>query len=499
MLTGGMDERQDFTLILKSRFPLVVLETHEEARALGLIENICRLEEWAFFTWSVTEGIRRYGREDRIPMTQEFTAALRHIDKTPQNGVYALLDAHPYLENPINERLLREIALGYNQTARTLVFVSPSMVMPPELARMTARFQLAVLDIAGVREVIREEAKLYESRNDGKKPRGTKEAVDLLAQHLSGMCRDDARRLVRQAIEDDGEIDQKDIARILRFKHDSLGKGGVLSFEPDVAKFQDIGGLQNLKRWLDRRKSVFLGSADAVGLDTPKGILLLGVQGGGKSLAAKAVAGSWGIPLLCLDFATLYNKFYGETEKNLRESLQAAESMAPCVLWVDEIEKGLASDVSGATDGGVSRRVLGTLLTWMSERKSRVFLVATSNDISQLPPELLRKGRFDEIFFVDLPDADTRKEILGIHLSRRKQDPARFDLKRLVQSSEGFSGAEIEQAIVSSLYEALARKAAPSTDLVQEELRTTKPLSVTMAEQVAQLRAWAAERTVSAN
>ena len=203
--------------------------------------------------------------------------------------------------------------------------------------------------------------------------------------------------------------------------------------------------------------------------------------------------------MLCLDFATLYNKFYGETEKNLRESLQAAESMAPCVLWVDEIEKGLASDASGATDGGVSRRVLGTLLTWMSDRKSRVFLVATSNDISLLPPELLRKGRFDEIFFVDLPDAATREEILGIHLKRRKQDPKSFDLKRLVEASEGFSGAEIEQAIVSAHYEALARKTSPSTELVEEEIRNTKPLSVTMAEQVAQLRAWAAERTVPAN
>ena len=493
-----MDELQDFSVILKSRFPIVLLETQEEPRATALLEKICNIEEWALFVWSVTEGIHRNGRSDRIPMTQDFTAALRHIDATLQNGVYALLDAHPYLDNPVNQRLLREIALGYNQTARTLVFVSSAIEVPAELARMSARFKLSVLDINGVREVIHEEAKLYETR-EGRKPRGTQEAINLLAQHLAGMCRDDARRLVRQAIEDDGEIDQKDIERILKFKHDALGKGGVLAFEPDVAKLLDIGGLQNLKRWLERRKPVFLGSADSKGLDTPKGILLLGVQGGGKSLAAKAVAGSWGIPLLCLDFATLYNKFYGETEKNLRESLQAAESMAPCVLWVDEIEKGLASDAGGASDGGVSRRVLGTLLTWMSERKSRVFLVATSNDISQLPPELLRKGRFDEIFFVDLPDAETRREIIAIHLKRRQQDPAAFDLKRLCEASEGFSGAEIEQAIVSSLYEALARKTAPSTALVEEELRSTKPLSVTMAEQVAQLRAWAAERTVPAN
>ena len=493
-----MDERQDFTLILKSRFPIVLMETHEEARALSLLENICNFEEWAFFTWSVTEGIHRYGKTDRIPMTQEFTAALRHIDATPQNGVYALLDAHPYLDNPVNQRLLREIAQGYNKTARTLVFICSSIEMPPDLARMSARFHLSVLDSAGVREVIREEAKLYETRT-GSKPRGTQDAVDLLAQHLSGMCRDDARRLVRQAIEEDGKVDQEAIARVLRLKHDSLGKDGVLTFELDVAKFQDIGGLQNLKRWLQLRRPVFLGAADAQGLDTPKGILLLGVQGSGKSLAAKAVAGTWGVPLLCLDFATLYNKFYGETEKNLRDALQTAESMAPCVLWVDEIEKSLASDASGATDGGVSRRVLGTLLTWMSDRKSRVFLVATSNNISHLPPELLRKGRFDEIFFVDLPDAATREEIVGIHLGRRKQNLKSFDLKSLARASEGFSGAEIEQAVVSALYEALARKTAVSTGLIEEEMRNTRPLSVTMAEHVAELREWAAGRTVSAN
>jgi SpoVK/Ycf46/Vps4 family AAA+-type ATPase len=249
-----------------------------------------------------------------------------------------------------------------------------------------------------------------------------------------------------------------------------------------------------MKRWLEQRRQVFLAEQPPVGLDPPKGILLLGVQGGGKSLAAKSVAGSWGVPLLRLDFGTLYNKYYGETERNLRQSLRAAESMSPCVLWIDEIEKGL----SGDADGGPSKRVLGTLLTWMAERKSRVFLVATANDIEMLPPELLRKGRFDEIFFVDLPDASVRHEIFRIHLEKREQDSSTFELTQLQAASEGFAGAEIEQAVVAALYASHASKEKLNTDHILQEIEQTKPLSILMAEKIAYLRNWAASRTVSA-
>jgi SpoVK/Ycf46/Vps4 family AAA+-type ATPase len=220
------------------------------------------------------------------------------------------------------------------------------------------------------------------------------------------------------------------------------------------------------------------------------------VQGSGKSLVAKAVAGGWGLPLLRLDFGALYNKYYGETERNLRESLKAAEAMAPCVLWMDEIEKGLAPDDGG--DGGVSRRVLGTLLTWMTERKKRIFLAATANDISALPPELLRKGRFDEIFFVDLPEAEVRGDIFRIHLKRRGLDPDRFDVPTLSAKADGFSGAEIEQTIVSALYEAGAQSVPLAATHVVAEIERTRPLSVVMAERIAALREWAAGRTVAA-
>jgi SpoVK/Ycf46/Vps4 family AAA+-type ATPase len=495
-----MNEVQDLILLIKSRFPILLIESHEEPRVLNLLEKTTNLENTPLFTWSVTSGLRRRLRPESVPETSDLTLALRHIDKTVQNGVYVLLDAHPYLQDPVNLRLVREIALAYNQTPRTLVFVSSRLELPQELSRLSARFQLTLLDVTGVKKILREEIDLWRTDQGGDDTiKGSKEAVELIAQHLAGMSADDARRLVRQAIRDDNRLDLDDVSRILKFKHQSMAANTLLTLELDCASFAEVGGQKNLKRWLERRRAVFVAEPGTTGLDAPKGILLLGVQGSGKSLAAKAVAGVWGVPLLRLDFAALYDKYFGETERNLRDALAAAESMSPCVLWIDEIEKGLASDDTGGSDGGLSKRVLGTLLTWMAERKKRVFLVATANDISRLPPELVRKGRFDEIFFVDLPDADTRQEIFRIHLTRRKAVLEAFDLNALAAESDGFSGAEIEQAVVSALYEAHASGGKLTTGLVTEELRRTRPLSVTMAERIEQLREWAAERTVPAN
>ena len=493
-----MNDLHDLTLILQSRFPLVVVETHEEPRVLALLEQAANLEGWALFVWSIADGLRRSNNSQPITQTYAFLDALRHIDKTPQNGLYVLLDAHPYLSDPVNARLIREIAMDHGQAARTLVLVSPRLELDSELSRMSARFALSVPDLEAIQALLREEMQLWQQQGGSEPVRGEKEALHLLARHLTGMALDDARRLARQAIRDDGLITRGDVERVLRYKYDALGAGSVLSLELDTASFAQVGGVKKLKHWLAQRRAVFVGEAGA-GLEAPKGIMLLGVQGSGKSLAAKAVAGAWGVPLLRLDFATLYNKFFGETERNLREALAAAEAMAPCVLWIDEIEKGLASDSSGGTDGGVSRRILGTLLTWLSERKGRVFIVATANDIEQLPPELVRKGRLDEIFFVDLPDAPTRAEIFAIHLARRELRSAAFDLDALADAAEGFSGAEIEQAVVSALYEAHAQKQPLDQALLLAEIGRTRPLSVVMSERIAALRDWAAERTVPAN
>ena len=273
-------------------------------------------------------------------------------------------------------------------------------------------------------------------------------------------------------------------------------RGGVLHYEYDTAKFGDVGGLDNLKRWLEIRKPAFLDQSEANHLDKPKGIMLIGVQGCGKSLAAKATAGIFNLPLLRLDFAALYNKYHGETERNLRESLKTANVMAPCVLWIDEIEKGIAGR-GGET--GTSQRVLGTFLTWMADKNSGVFVVATANDISMLPPELIRKGRFDELFFVDLPDKSVREKILDIHLRARSCKPASIDISAVADSAEGFSGAELEQAVVSALYAAHANRADLSTEHLLGEIQRTRPLSVVMSERIDALRQWAQGRTVSSD
>ncbi|MGH8518684.1 MAG: AAA family ATPase [Panacagrimonas sp.] len=491
-----MSEQRDLALLLKSRFPLVVIETHEEARAVTLLERITNQEQWPFHTWSIAEGLQRVLPREVVHDTHELTAALRAIDQSLAMGIYALCDAHPFLEEPLNQRLIKEIGRDYHKVARTLVFVGPRVELPRDLQRMSARFELALATPEAIQNLLREESQLWRAEGGGEL-RGDADSVRMLVQHLAGIPLEDARRLIRQAIRDDGLLNQADVARVLKIKHEALGSAGVLSLELDTGRFDNVGGQGALKRWLQLRREIFLQPEKAKGLDVPKGILLLGVQGAGKSLAAKAIAGSWALPLLRLDFGALYNKFHGETERNLRESLKAADAMAPCVLWIDEIEKGLAPE--GGGDGGLSRRVLGTLLTWMSERKSRVFLAATANDISSLPPELLRKGRFDEIFFVDLPDEATRRDIFAIHLRARELKPEAFEVGALAQAAAGYSGAEIEQAIVGALYEARSRDEALGSAHVGAELARSKPLSVVMGEQVQALRAWASSRTVPAN
>ncbi len=293
-----------------------------------------------------------------------------------------------------------------------------------------------------------------------------------------------------------GALCTSDLPEIMAAKYRLLSRDNGLSFEYDTAKFSDVAGMKKLKKWLDHRKEIFISDNPPKGLDRPKGVLLIGVQGSGKSLTAKAIAGVWGLPLLRLDMGSLFNKFIGETEKNLRAAIKTAEVMSPCVLWIDEIEKGISS---GDDTTGTSDRVLGTILTWMAERKQPVFLAITANNIEALPPELIRKGRLDEIFFVDLPDNETRQEIFRIHLTKRDIPEDRFDLGRLAQISDGFSGAEIEQAVVSALYAAHAENSPLKQIQLLEELLNTKPLSVVMAEKVEQLRHWASTRTVSAN
>lgn len=504
-----MSERRNLEILIDSHFPIIVIETHEELRAIEMLKHIVTAKGKGFYTWTVTQGLKNLFRGNGSTLrfegltlqdhdstnsnpSTDADAMLSTIKSSFKNSVIALLDFHPYLANPNIVRLAKEIAQDFYANGNMLVLLSHALDVPAEIKRFCAPFELSLPDSKKIRELIHEEARLWRLRNGNEKVKADPHAVDLLAQNLTGLTVSDATRLIRNAIYNDGAITKSDITKVMEAKYELVGQGGILSFEYDTASFAEVGGFDKLKSWLEKRKKPFLTMAETA-TDVPKGILLVGVQGGGKSLAAKAIAGVWQVPLLRFDLGALYNKYIGETEKNVRESLKAAEVMAPCVLWIDEIEKGISTN---ETDNGTSQRVLGTLLTWMAERGSQVFVVATANNIEMLPPELVRKGRLDEIFFVDLPSQEARIEILRVHLKKRGVDAVEFDLAQAAQASEGYSGAELEQAVVAAGYSALTLEEPISTSHLLAEIGQTRPLSVVMAERIAALREWARHRTV---
>lgn len=491
-----MDESHDLDLLLRSRIPIIVAETHEEDRLRRMFRERIPGLGHPLFHWSVTTGLQR---DDLDAPPQKHAAepeqVLRQIRATTNPGVYLLADLHPYLQDPLLVRLLREIALDYARCPHTLVLISHRVDLPEELRPHSVHFELQLPARHELEQLIDDLATAWARRN-GRRVKTDRRTLDRLVENLQGLPLNDARRLARGAIIDDGAITEEDLPELQRAKFRLLDRNGALAFEYDTAHLADVGGLRRLKAWLRLRADTF--RAPDPHLDPPRGVLLVGVQGAGKSLAAKAVAGVWGLPLLRLDVGALYNKYYGESERNLRHAMKTAEAVAPCVMWIDEIEKALSV---GNGDDGVSRRLLGTFLTWLAEkRRARpVFVVATANAIDRLPPELVRKGRFDEIFFVDLPRSDVREEIFDIHLRRRGEKPEAFDLATLADASDGFSGAEIEQAVVSALYVVRASGNPLTTAAVVAELEATRPLSRIMAERIAQLRSWAASRTVPAD
>ena len=478
--------------------PIVVLETRDESRMLDLLRDITVAQAGdgyqPLFRWTVTDGLQRLDIELEPQLhNADPPDVLRHIRAVSKPGIYVLLDFHHYLQDPVIIRLVKDICMRYAEIPRQLVLLSHELSLPDELAGFAARFDMALPNEAERETIVKRIAREYATENPGTRVRTDPKAYAMLIQNLAGLTDRDTEQLARNAIFHDGVISRSDLPGVMQAKYELLNRGGILQYEYDTTQFAEVGGLSNLKRWLELRKPAFLADDGAAHLDKPKGVLLIGVQGCGKSLAAKATAGIFDLPLLRLDFASLYNKYHGETEKTLRDSLQTADVMAPCVLWIDEIEKGLAGR-GGET--GTTQRVLGTFLTWMAEKNGSVFVVATANDISALPPELVRKGRFDELFFVDLPRAKVRRRIFEIHLDLRGQDPGAIDLDSVTEAAKGFSGAEIEQAIVSALYAAHAHGAELATGHLIEELRNTQPLSVVMSERIAALREWASGRTV---
>jgi len=488
-------KKNELLKLVKSRTPVLVLETHEERRAINLLENISISIGLPVSTWSIASGMQRMDLNlDGATDLKEPGEVLAHIQNASFDGIYILLDFHPYLKDPLHVRLLKELAMSFDKGQSKIILISHEIDAPEEIRKFSVRFELAGPGKEELWEIVREEAINYTNDNQGKQVQFNDKALDLLIRNTQGLSFADARRLIHAAIVDDGAITQSDIPEVMQSKYRLLNLDGVLSCESDTSSFADLAGMTNLKQWLLQREKFFHQTVKMPGMESPRGILLLGVQGCGKSVAAKAVAGIWKVPLLRLDIGSLYNKYYGETERNIRKALQTAEVMAPCVLWIDELEKGMAVKDN---DDGTSQRLLATMLTWMAENTHPVFIVATSNNIDQLPPELIRKGRLDEIFFVDLPQPEVRKEIFKIHFDKRKLDSSNLDTTLLAKITEGFSGAEIEQLVVSAVYAAPSENPVIETGDLVREVGKTKPLSVIMAEKIAALRHWARDRTVS--
>ena len=483
----------DLERLVQSFHSLIAVETVEEERVRSILMEVATRLNVPLYEWSLHAGLnRRISGE--LEGTKDPLSMLHRIEEI-HNGeaIYFLKDFAPHLANANIARVLREIVTGIRTPRAAVVITGEPIELPREIESLAVRFELLLPDQNEIREIIRQVVDSISTQRRINVNLTRDDAVRLV-RSLSGLTLDQVRRVIAQAIVADGVLSVDDIDRVVKWKGEIIGHGGLLEFFPVEANTFELGGFPRLKQWLDHARIGFTKEARALNLHPPRGVLFVGVQGCGKSLAAKYIAREWKLPLLKLDAGRLYDKYVGESEKNFRRATGVAEAMAPVVLWIDELEKAFAQGGSGEADGGLSQRLFGALLTWLQEKKEDVFVVGSANDLSKLPPEFLRKGRFDEIFFVDLPDAEERKNIFSIHLRLRKQDPAQFDLARLAAATEGFSGAEIEQVVIASLYRALHAKTRLANEGLVDAAKSTVPLSVTRREDIDRLRAMAESR-----
>ncbi|HUG90191.1 MAG TPA: AAA family ATPase [Planctomycetaceae bacterium] len=489
-------------LLIQSGHPLVSVETMDEERAVDLVRGVAAGLRRPLFEWSMTTGLRSVdaaGPDRPVVEPGKVGPALEHVRAGAGLTIYLFKDIGPHCKDALVHRTLRDLARLCAATGTTLILVD-ALPLPNEVRRLTVRYEIGWPTADELEEVVKRTfRRIRDESLEEIKLRISRREMDQLVQSLRGLTCDEAARVVASAIYADLALTADDLSHVVEAKRTLLGSTGCLEaiavdFAPD-----DIGGLEALKAWLAQRRGGFTRRARQFGLEPPRGVLMLGVPGCGKSLCAKVVAADWKMPLLRLDPGVLYQKYIGESESQLRQALAQAESMAPVVLWVDEIEKAFASASAASADGGLSKRMFGTLLSWMQDHRHPIFIIATANDVEALPPELMRKGRFDEVFFVDLPAAAVREQILAIHLRRRKRTPEEFDLERLAAAAEEFSGSELEQAVVSALFAAFTDRSELTDAHLLAAIEQTRPLARLMAEKVADLRAWAEERCVSAD
>lgn len=510
-------------VLIDSSTPIIVMETVEEVRAVRLVRAASSPLNLAVFEWSIASGLVRCGSDTVVQEygpgsgfpgsahntdtagaaalynSQDPAQALGNLEALSIEAVYILKDFHRHIENPVVVRRLRDVGQKFSANRRTIVITAPAFSVPPELRALVEFVELPLPDTLRLRQIIDEVTvrlgKTRTLRRNLENP-----GLDAIATNLRGLTEEEAERALSQAIVTRYGLFPETVTDVLDAKKDLLRRAGMLEFVDASENMTAVGGLENLKAWLAQRRGAWEDSARTFGLDPARGVIILGVQGCGKSLCARAVAGEWKLPLVKFDTAAVFDKYIGETEKRIQQVFRVAEGLAPCVLWIDELEKVFAGSGpdSASVDAGVSSRILASFLSWMQDRKDPVFVAATCNNVTALPPELIRKGRFDELFFVDLPNQAERKQIFSIQLSRRRREPAEFDLEKLAAASQGFSGAEIDAAVQSALYAAFATKQSLTTETIVTALAHTVPLSTTRAEEIQGLRLWAKQRAVPA-
>ena len=486
--------KEELNTLIKAQYPLIYLVTPEEERAEQAISKIAKdnIGHRRVFVWTVTHGIVEYGQPRQI--TQHNTvspeAAIEWTVRQKDPAIFIFKDLHPFIDGPVITRWIRDAIASFKGTEKAIVLMSPIQQVPIELEKEVVVLDFPLPNLAELNQVL--SAKLQKSKNS----RIDTETREKLLKAALGLTKDEAEKVYRKAQVKAGSLTEKEVDIVLSEKKQLIRRNGILDYIEEDETLDSIGGLEELKRWLRQRSNAFTERAREYGLPQPKGMLILGVPGCGKSLIAKTTSRLWGLPLLRLDMGRVYDgSMVGRSEANLRNALKTAESISPVILFIDELDKAFAGGAgSGDSDGGTSGRIFGSFLTWMQEKKSPVFVMATANRVERLPGEFLRKGRFDEIFFVDLPNSAEREDIFRIHLGKRRSEINRFDLEQLTKVSDGFSGAEIEQAIIAAMYDAFAQDREFTQLDIIAAIKATLPLSRTMTEQVTALREWARQR-----
>jgi SpoVK/Ycf46/Vps4 family AAA+-type ATPase len=556
-MSDGLDRLK---VLINSSTPIVVMETSEEVRAVNMVRCACAELNIATFEWSIADGLLRSGSNappepQKIPLharvdqatvltqggrgptrtvlspgsgeadrltravmsslgadsataaagnaiynTRAPVQALANMESMTLEAVFILKDFHRHMEDPIVVRRLRDVGQKFAANRRTVVITAPELTVPAELGHLVEYFDLPLPDRDRLHEIIRETFTRL-SKTYTLKLQLDAAGVDAMSANLRGLTEEEAERAICQALVTRYALCPESVTDVIEAKKQLLRHSRMLDFVEALDNMASVGGLENLKHWLQQRRGAWEDAAREFGLEPPRGMIILGVQGCGKSLCARAVAGEWKLPLVKFDTSAVYDKYIGETEKRIRKVFQVAEGLAPCVLWIDELEKVFAGSGpdSASADAGVSSRLLGSFLSWMQDRKAPVFVAATCNNVTVLPPELIRKGRFDELFFVDLPNQAERKQIFSIQLAKRKRNPAEFDLDKVALASKGYSGAEIDAAVQGALYAAYSEKKPVTTQSLIDALGQTVPLSTTRAEEIEALRKWARTRAVPAS